>query len=183
MICSIILLLSLLFLSCGSATTTITTNNARAAYSYRTWYYSKYSYYSFFSDRNIVIYFRTENPKCSKNINYRNDFIIVLYDAHVFRVIDIGTSYSFNSNKHIGILLVGSHLYLQDAPYLLLLFALFIPAGAVLFCQKVTHTSMTMLKGTCSEFANAFEFVLLYFRSHLHFLLSSLFKDSKGHVL
>ena len=39
---------------------------------------------------------------------------------------------------------------------------------------------MTMLKGTCSEFANAFEFVLLYFRSHLHFLLSSLIKDSKG---
>jgi hypothetical protein len=32
-----------------------------------------------------------------------------------------------------GILLVGSHLYLQDAPYLLLLFALFIPAGAILF--------------------------------------------------
>jgi hypothetical protein len=32
-----------------------------------------------------------------------------------------------------GILLIGSHLYLEDAPYLLLVFALFIPAGAVLF--------------------------------------------------
>src|SRR5918911_5703551 len=32
-----------------------------------------------------------------------------------------------------GILLVGSHLYLSDAPYLSLLFALFIPAGAILF--------------------------------------------------
>jgi len=32
-----------------------------------------------------------------------------------------------------GILLVGSHLYSEDVPYLLILFALFIPAGAVLF--------------------------------------------------
>ncbi len=32
-----------------------------------------------------------------------------------------------------GILLVGSHLYIPDAPYLSLLFALFIPAGAILF--------------------------------------------------
>jgi hypothetical protein len=32
-----------------------------------------------------------------------------------------------------GILLIGSHLYPEDAPYLLLLFALFIPAGTVLF--------------------------------------------------
>lgn len=35
-----------------------------------------------------------------------------------------------------GILLVGSHLYLQDAPYLLVLLALFIPAGAILFLLK-----------------------------------------------
>jgi hypothetical protein len=35
-----------------------------------------------------------------------------------------------------GILLVGSHLYPGDAPYLLLLFALFIPAGAVLFLVR-----------------------------------------------
>src|ERR1044071_7806660 len=35
-----------------------------------------------------------------------------------------------------GILLVGSHLYLPDAPYLSLLFALFIPAGAILFLVK-----------------------------------------------
>jgi predicted secreted protein len=35
-----------------------------------------------------------------------------------------------------GILLVGSHLYLQDAPYLLLLFALFIPAVAILFLVR-----------------------------------------------
>ena len=32
-----------------------------------------------------------------------------------------------------GIVLVGSQLYLPDAPYLSLLFALFIPAGAILF--------------------------------------------------
>jgi hypothetical protein len=32
-----------------------------------------------------------------------------------------------------GILLVGSHLYPEDVPYLLILFALFIPAVAVLF--------------------------------------------------
>ena len=38
-----------------------------------------------------------------------------------------------------GILLVGSHLYLPDTPYLLLLFALFIPARAILFSQKVTY--------------------------------------------
>jgi hypothetical protein len=31
-----------------------------------------------------------------------------------------------------GILLIGSHLYPGDAPYLLLLYVLFIPAGAVL---------------------------------------------------
>ena len=38
-----------------------------------------------------------------------------------------------------GILLVGSHLYLEDAPYLLLLFALFIPAGAILFLVIKYH--------------------------------------------
>jgi len=35
-----------------------------------------------------------------------------------------------------GILLVGSQLYPGDTPYLLLLFALFIPAGAVLFLVR-----------------------------------------------
>lgn len=35
-----------------------------------------------------------------------------------------------------GILLVGSHLYLEDYPYLLILFALFIPVGAVLFLVR-----------------------------------------------
>jgi hypothetical protein len=32
-----------------------------------------------------------------------------------------------------GILLIGSHLYPEDAPYLLLLYVLFIPIGAILF--------------------------------------------------
>jgi hypothetical protein len=40
-----------------------------------------------------------------------------------------------------GILLVGSHLYLPDAPYLSLLFALFIPAGAILFLVKKLHNA------------------------------------------
>jgi hypothetical protein len=44
-----------------------------------------------------------------------------------------------------GILLVGSHLYPGDAPYLLLLFALFIPAGAVLLL--VRKLSLASLKG------------------------------------
>ncbi|MDQ6723044.1 MAG: hypothetical protein M3Z01_02095 [Thermoproteota archaeon] len=38
-----------------------------------------------------------------------------------------------------GILMVGSHLYPEDAPYLLLLFALFIPVGAILFLVKKLH--------------------------------------------
>jgi hypothetical protein len=38
-----------------------------------------------------------------------------------------------------GILTVGSHLYLEDMPYLLLLFALFIPIGAILFLVKKLH--------------------------------------------
>ncbi len=38
-----------------------------------------------------------------------------------------------------GILLAGSHLYLPDAPYLSLLFALFIPAGAILFLVRKLH--------------------------------------------
>jgi hypothetical protein len=38
-----------------------------------------------------------------------------------------------------GILLVGSHLYLPDAPYLSLLFVLFIPAGAILFLVRKLH--------------------------------------------
>ena len=38
-----------------------------------------------------------------------------------------------------GILLVSSHLYLEDAPYLLLLFVLFIPIGAILFLVKKLH--------------------------------------------
>ena len=35
-----------------------------------------------------------------------------------------------------GILLLGSHLYPEDAPYLLLLFSLFVPAGAILFLVR-----------------------------------------------
>jgi hypothetical protein len=38
-----------------------------------------------------------------------------------------------------GILMVGSHLYPEDAPYLILLFALFIPIGAILFLVKKLH--------------------------------------------
>lgn len=38
-----------------------------------------------------------------------------------------------------GILMVGSHLYPEDAPYLLLLFALFIPIGAILFLVRKLH--------------------------------------------
>lgn len=38
-----------------------------------------------------------------------------------------------------GILVVASHLYLEDAPYLLLLFVLFIPIGAILFLVKKIH--------------------------------------------
>jgi hypothetical protein len=38
-----------------------------------------------------------------------------------------------------GILVISSHLYLEDAPYLLLLFVLFIPIGAILFLVKKLH--------------------------------------------
>lgn len=38
-----------------------------------------------------------------------------------------------------GILVVASHLYMEDAPYLLLLFVLFIPIGAILFLVKKLH--------------------------------------------
>jgi hypothetical protein len=38
-----------------------------------------------------------------------------------------------------GILAVASHLYLEDAPYLLLLFVLFIPIVAILFLVKKLH--------------------------------------------
>ena len=38
-----------------------------------------------------------------------------------------------------GILAVASHLYLEDAPYLVLLFVLFIPIGAILFLVKKLH--------------------------------------------
>lgn len=38
-----------------------------------------------------------------------------------------------------GILVVASHLYLEDMPYLLLLFVLFIPIGAILFLVKKLH--------------------------------------------
>ena len=38
-----------------------------------------------------------------------------------------------------GILVVSSHLYLEDTPYLLLLFALFIPIGTILFLVKKLH--------------------------------------------
>jgi hypothetical protein len=38
-----------------------------------------------------------------------------------------------------GILAVGSHLYTEDTPYLLLLFVLFIPIGAILFLVKKLH--------------------------------------------
>ena len=38
-----------------------------------------------------------------------------------------------------GILAVASHLYFEDAPYLLLLFVLFIPIGVILFLLKKLH--------------------------------------------
>ena len=38
-----------------------------------------------------------------------------------------------------GILLVSSHLYMEDTPYLLLLFVLFIPIGAILFLVRKLH--------------------------------------------
>jgi hypothetical protein len=39
-----------------------------------------------------------------------------------------------------GILLVGSHLYSGDSPYLVLVYALFIPAGAILFLVAKLHS-------------------------------------------
>jgi hypothetical protein len=39
-----------------------------------------------------------------------------------------------------GILLVGSHLYIEETPYLSLLFVLFIPAGAILFLVRKLRT-------------------------------------------
>lgn len=39
-----------------------------------------------------------------------------------------------------GILLVGSHLYPADSPYLALVYALFIPAGAILFLVVKLHS-------------------------------------------
>lgn len=38
-----------------------------------------------------------------------------------------------------GILVVSSHLYIEDTPYLLLLFVLFIPIGAILFLVRKLH--------------------------------------------
>ena len=38
-----------------------------------------------------------------------------------------------------GILLIGSHLYPEDTPYLLLLFVLFIPMSVILFLVKKLH--------------------------------------------
>ena len=45
-----------------------------------------------------------------------------------------------------GIFAVASHLYLEDAPYLLLLFVLFIPIGAILFLVKKLHSQITALE-------------------------------------
>lgn len=42
-----------------------------------------------------------------------------------------------------GILAVASHLYFEDAPYLLLLFVLFIPIGVILFLVKKLHRQIT----------------------------------------
>jgi hypothetical protein len=39
-----------------------------------------------------------------------------------------------------GILLVGGHLYPEDSPYLVLVYALFIPAGAILFLVVKLHS-------------------------------------------
>ncbi|MGN6560684.1 MAG: hypothetical protein ACTHJ2_09190 [Candidatus Nitrosocosmicus sp.] len=43
-----------------------------------------------------------------------------------------------------GILTVGSHLYPEDSPYLLLLFVLFIPIGVILFLVKKLHVLASM---------------------------------------
>ena len=98
-----------------AATTTIPiTNNPRATNPAITCCYWKYSCCSFFLDRNIIIYLRIENPKCSKNnCNYRIDIIvsaaiiiinnnvIIIDNAEIFWVIEISTDYSFNRDKCI----------------------------------------------------------------------------------
>ncbi len=49
------------------ARTKTTDSKARCASSYYTQSYREYSCHSFFLDRNIIIYFRIKNSKCSKN--------------------------------------------------------------------------------------------------------------------
>jgi hypothetical protein len=69
----------------------------------------------------------TQSTLSSSTINKYFDFLIF---ASVIPSIVINV---------YGILLIGSHLYPEDTPYLLLLFVLFIPMSVILFLVKKLH--------------------------------------------
>ena len=118
----------------GAATIT-TTNNPRITTSFHTCFYWKYSCCSFFLDRNIFFYFRTQNQSAARTttessssstlpLSTMHKYFELLILALVIPAIGLNT---------YGILVLASHLYQSDSPYLSLLFVLFIPAGAILF--------------------------------------------------
>ena len=105
------------------------------------WSHTKCSYNSFFVDRNIIICFilglriqnlgrLTSSPSSSSSSIIMNKYFDLLILALAIPSIIIII---------FGIILVGNKLDPGDFAYLLLLFALFIPAGVVLFLVKKLH--------------------------------------------
>ena len=72
---------------------------------------------------------QTGRPTLSPSTTITRDYELLIL-ALVFPAIVINI---------YGILAVASHLYSEDAPYLILLFVLFIPIGAILFLVKKLH--------------------------------------------
>lgn len=130
-----VLMINSLFASCncGRATTTVY-KHTNHPYS---WCHTKCSYYSFFVDRNIIICFilglRIQNlarlTSSSSSIIMNKYFDLLILALAIPSIIII----------IYGIILVGNKLDPGDFAYLLLLFALFIPAGVVLFLVKKLH--------------------------------------------
>jgi hypothetical protein len=92
--------------------------------------------------------------------HFAKDFMLSSCRAHITAHISQASKHSLHASIHVfrvtflilalvipaiiinifGILLVGGHLYPEDTPYLALVYALFIPAGVILFLVVKLHS-------------------------------------------
>ena len=76
-----------------------------------------------------------QQPSTSTSTTLPSSIVSKYFDLLILALV----IHSIELNTY-GILLVGTHLYIEETPYLSLLFVLFIPAGAILFLIRKLRT-------------------------------------------